>query len=299
MSDSLDLNLLPVFDALMQTGSVTGAAERLHLSAPATSRALTRLRRAMGDDIMVRAGRGMAPTPFALRSTNRIRRILEDIDHLAGEGQGSDPASWRRTFRVRINDALVPVLTPAVLAPVRTEAPGVSIRFVAEGTESAEALRDGTVDIDVGVGGPDAPDIHRQAICQDTYVAAVAKHSALGAARGLSVDDLCAHPHINASRHGRTHSPVDDALSALGRHRHVAATVPSLTAAATLALEPDLIVPMPKLLAQHLRARGLPLTWHDLPLDLPPIDIAQHWHRRLDADQPTTWLRHQIHQAMA
>src|SRR5438093_894630 len=73
MSEQLDLNLLRVFDALLQEGSVTGASERLHLSIPATSRALGRLRRAMGDPILVRAGRGMAPTPFALRTAPRVR----------------------------------------------------------------------------------------------------------------------------------------------------------------------------------------------------------------------------------
>ncbi|MGW5234174.1 hypothetical protein ACWEQU_18220 [Streptomyces nodosus] len=92
--------------------------------------------------------------------------------------------------------------------------------------------------------------------------------------------------------------PIDTALHALGRHRQVTATVPSMTAAAVLALEDVVLVSMPGLLATHLIARGLPLRQHPLPFDVPPIDIAIHWHQRLDADRPTRWLRTLIRSAV-
>lgn len=294
----MDLNLLRVFDALMQTGSVTAAAEDLHLSTPATSRALARLRRAMGDEIMVRAGRGLVPTPFAQQSAHTVRRLLEDAGQLAIDAQGDDPAHWRRTFTIRINDALVPVLAPTVLTRAGAAAPGVVIRLVAEEDESPEALRDGTIDLDVGVSGAGAPDIARQDLCQDHYVAAFAEHSPLAQSGQLTVDDLCSHPHISASRRGRARGPIDTALQELGRHRQVIATVPSMTAAAVLALEQDVIVPMPGLLAAHLISRGLPLSQRPLPVAVPVLDIAIHWHHRLDADRPTAWLRTLIRSAI-
>ncbi|MFD6141586.1 LysR family transcriptional regulator [Promicromonospora sp. NPDC060271] len=291
MADSLDLNLLRVFDALMQTGSVTGAAERLHLSVPATSRALSRLRRAMGDEIMVRAGRGMVPTPFAERAAHTVRRLLEEAGQLGLEGQGSDPASWRRTFTVRINDALVPVLAPTILARVREHAPGITVRFVAEGNESPDALRDGTIDLDIGVPDPGLPDLRTQPLFQDHYVAVFAASSRLARAGKLTVDDVCAVPHVTASRRGHTRGPIDTALREQGRSRQVVASVPSMTAAAILALEDDLIVPMPGLLAGHLIASGLPLRQSALPFDVPTVGIAVQWHQRLDTDRPTRWLR--------
>src|SRR4051812_50165912 len=114
MPEQLDLNLLRVFDALLQDGSVTAAAERLHLSIPATSRALGRLRRAMHDPILVRAGRGMGPTPFALRTAPRIRPLLDE----AAAPISADPeisiAERKRTFRIRSNDR--PAATPGTAA---------------------------------------------------------------------------------------------------------------------------------------------------------------------------------------
>jgi DNA-binding transcriptional LysR family regulator len=298
VSDDVDLNLLRVFDALMQTGSVTGAAEHLHLSPSATSRALTRLRRAMGDEIMVRAGQGLVATPFARSSAARIRRILEDVGQLAAAGQGMNPENWQRTFTVRINDALVPVLTPPILASTQAETPGVVVRFVGEDAESVDDLRDGTIDIDVGTGGPDSPDIRSRPILEDRYVAVVAVCSELGEVATITVDHLCRYPHISASRRGRARGPIDDELQRLNRTRRVAAVVPSLASAAILALERDVIVPMPALLANHLVDRGLPLRVHQLPLDVPPLHIAQRWHRRLDTDQPTIWLLQRIHDSI-
>jgi len=294
MADSLDLNLLRVFDALMQTGSVTGAAEQLHLSPPATSRALSRLRRAMGDEIMVRAGRGLVPTPFAQRARHTVRRLLEEASQLGRDGQGTDPSGWRRIFSVRINDALVPVLAPSILACAREQATGITIRFVAEGTESPDALRDGTIDLDIGVADPILPDLHMQRLFKDDYVAVFAATSTLAKSPNLTIDQLCSMPHLTASRRGRMHGPIDTALQQWGYRRQVIASAPSMTAAAILALEDDLIVPMPSLLAGHLIAKGLPLCQRAMPFELPALDIAMQWHQRLAMDRPTQWLRNLI-----
>lgn len=298
MADSLDLNLLRLFDALMQTGSVTGAAERLHLSTPATSRALGRLRKAMGDEIMVRAGRGLVPTPFAQRAAHTVRRLVEDAGRLGLDGQGDDSAEWHRTFSIRINDALVPVLAPTIMDRVREHAPGITVRFLAEGNESPDALRDGTIDLDIGVADPVLSDLHTAPLFTDHYVAVFAARSPLARAGALTVDDVCAYPHVAASRRGRTRGPIDRALRERGRSRHVVATVPSMTAAAILAVEDDVIVPMLSVLADHLIARGLPLRQSILPFDLPRLDIVVQWHQRLDRDRPTRWLRHLIEAAV-
>ena len=140
MSDNLDLNLLRVFDALMDTGSVSGAAARLHLSVPATSRALGRLRREMNDPIMVRAGRGRVPTPFALRSAGRVRALLEGAAELLTHTSEGEPQTWRRSFTVRINEGVAPLLAPRLISRIANEAPGV--RLVLEADDDVVGVPD-------------------------------------------------------------------------------------------------------------------------------------------------------------
>lgn len=287
----LDLNLLRVFDALMETGSVSGAAERLHLSVPAASRALGRLRRTMGDPVMVRAGRGLVPTPFALRSSVRVRALIEAADGLLTDSADDSPSTWRRTFAIRINDGLTPVLAPRLISRVAHEAPSVAFRFVSQSSKDPEALRDGSVDLDIGVADSVAPDVHVQNLLVDHFVALVALDSRLGRVRRLTVDHLCEYPHISASRRGLDRGPLDDALAELGRTRRVIATVPTYAVATLLALEEDVIALVPRVLARHLIERRVPLRSLEVPLTLPDVRIDLRWHRRLDGDRQTEWLR--------
>lgn len=298
MAEDLDLNLLRVFDALMDTGSVTEAATRLHLSAPATSRALGRLRRAMNDPLLVRAGRSLAPTPFALRSAARVKSLLQTAAELRADPAVGEPRSWRRTFSVRINDGLAPVVTSRLTHRIAAEAPGVRLRFTAQDYKEPDLLRDGSLDLDVGVLGPPSPDVLCRRLFSDHFVAVVAADSDLGRVARLTVEDLCAHPHISASRRGLARGPLDDALEAQGRSRHVTAVVPSYAVAALIALEGDVICLLPRVLARHLVDRQVPLRYHEVPLDLPTADIEARWHRRVDNDPASRWLRDHLQRAM-
>jgi DNA-binding transcriptional LysR family regulator len=297
MADDLDLNLLRVFDALMDTSSVSEAAVRLHLSAPATSRALGRLRRAMNDPILVRAGQGLVPTPFAQRSAPRVRALLGAAAELQAGAAGPDPRSWRRTFSIRLNDSLIPVLAPRLTRRVSGDAPEVRLRFVPQDSKEPDLLRDGTLDLDIGIVGIQPPDIHTSMLLTDHFVAVVAADSELGRAAELTVDDLCARPHISASRRGFARGPLDDVLERIGRSRHVVAVVPSYTLGALTVLEGDAICLLPRLTAAHLAERGIPLKFHEVPLDLPTVDVELRWHRRLHNDPASQWLRRCVHDA--
>ena len=298
MAEELDLNLLRVFDALMDTGSVAKAAERLHLSAPATSRALSRLRRAMNDPILVRAGRGLVPTPFAQHSAATVKTLLDAADNLQADPTKSDPRSWRRTFSIRLNDALVPVIAPRLTRRIAGEAPGVRLRFVGQDSKEADPLRDGSLDLDIAVDDPPPPDIHTSTLFTDHFVAVVAADSEMGRAPHLTLDDLCRHPHVSASRRGLARGPFDDALEQTGRSRHVAAVVPSYAVGALMALEPDVICLVPSVTAAHLIDRGVPLRRHEVPVDLPTADVDLRWHRRVDDDPASRWLRDHIRDAI-
>jgi DNA-binding transcriptional LysR family regulator len=295
MSDQLDLNLLRVFDALLRDGSVTAAAERLHLSIPATSRALGRLRRAMGDPILVRAGRGMAPTPFALRTAPRVRSLLEEAASLVTAD--FSVAGLERTFTIRINDGVAATLAAAAVEATAAAAPGVTLRFVAEGSESPEALRDGSVDLDIGAGEPPAPDIRTAVLYRERLVGIVRADSPLGRGRKPTPAQLCRHPHVAASRRGRARGPLDDALAALGLQRHIAAVVPTSAVATLLVASSGHVGLVPQRLAeQHGPALGL--RWFPIPVELPEIDVRLLWHARLDADPAQRWLRDTLRESL-
>jgi DNA-binding transcriptional LysR family regulator len=289
----LDLNLLTVFDALLSEGSVTDAAVRLRLSVPATSRALGRLRRALDDPVLVRAGRGLVPTPFALRAAPRVRAVLEAARGVFTEERDLDLATLDRTFTIRINEGTAATLAPRLVGLVGAQAPHVTVRLLGEGTEDVEALRDGTVDLDVGVPSP-AVDVREELLYEEPLVAVVA------AARTppTTLAQLCALPHVSASRRGRGRGPLDDALAEHGLTRRVAAVAGSFVVAALMAADSNLVALVPRRLAER-HGPGLGVRVVDLPLDLPPVRIVQQWHARLDADPAQRWLRATVGEAAA
>ncbi|MEU6153457.1 LysR family transcriptional regulator [Actinosynnema sp. NPDC047251] len=296
MPEQLDLNLLRVFDALLREGGVTAASERLHLSIPATSRALGRLRRAMGDPILVRAGRGMAPTPFALRVAPRVRSLLDEAAALVSADREVSVADLDRTFTIRINDGVAATLATAAVKATAAVAPGVVLRFVAEGSESTEALRDGSVDLDIGVGDVVAPDLRAADLYRERMVGVVRADSPLGRHRRPTLAQLCRHPHVSASRRGRARGPLDDVLGQAGLHRRVAAVVPTFAVAVLLVASSDYVGLVPERLAAELGPR-LGLHRFPVPADLPALDVRLFWHARLDADPAQRWLRDTLRHA--
>lgn len=289
-ADQLDLNLLRVFDALLEGSSVSKAADHLHLSIPATSRALGRLRLALNDPILVRAGRGMVATPFAERTAARVKALLDDADRLRLDTV-EDPAAWHRTFSIRINDALSPVLAPRLARLVAGQAPHVQLRFVAQESKKVDALRNGTLDLDVGVADPAPPDILTSVLFTDIFVAVVSAGSDLGRKPSLNLDDLCSVPHVSASRRGLDRGPLDMVLEQTGRSRRVVAVVPTYAVGALMALEDDMLCLIPSRLASHLQERGVPLRAHQVPVALPVATVEQRWHQRADKDPASRWLR--------
>lgn len=293
----MDLNLLRVFDAVMDTGSVSEAAARLHLSVPATSRALGRLRRAMGDPILVRAGRGLTPTPFAQRTAGRVKQLLENAADLLDDSADDCPERWRRTFTVRVNDGLAPVLVPRLLTRMAIDTPLMGMRVLTDDSDHTDELCCGTIDLDIGVSAEPAPDVRVQPLYADGSCAVVASSSTLGRAANLTPDRLCAYPHVTTAR-GRADRLLTEALREAGRARRVIAEVPSYAISVLLALEDDVIAIVPRLLATHLRDQGLAIRVHDVPLALPELTVELRWHQRLDTDPPTQWLRQAIANAL-
>ncbi|WP_406110108.1 LysR family transcriptional regulator [Kitasatospora purpeofusca] len=285
----LDLNLLTALDALLEEGSVAGAAARLHVTAPAMSRSLGRIRKATGDQILVRTGRSMVPTTRALAMRAQVHTLVQQAQQLLSAQQELELASLERVFTVRWHDTLTTACGSALFAAVRRQAPGVRLRLSAEpGTDDTE-LRRGEVDLESGSGTPSLPDIRHHLVGTDRLTVAVRPGHPLTEGP-LTVERYAAAEHLTVSRRGSLRSPIDDALAHRGLERHVAAAGPTAAFALQLALDSDLVVTLPDAVTRTAREH-LGLVTLPLPLPLPEVPLYLLWHQRYDDDRAHTWLR--------
>ncbi|MCD9143231.1 LysR family transcriptional regulator [Streptomyces albireticuli] len=292
----LDLNLLIALDALLAEESVTAAADRLGLSGPAMSRTLGRIRQALGDPVLVRAGRHMVPTPRALALRPRVRRVLDDARGLFTAEAEADPATLTRTFTLSAHDSSILAFGAALLGRARDEAPGVTLRFLAEGPGGPAPLRDGVIDLEVGVIDRQEPEIRVETLFQDRMVGvARAGHPLLTGT--VTPRRYAAAGHLVDSRRGRLSGPVDEALAAHGLRRRVVGSVPTFAAALHVLGATDAVGCAPgRLGAPAVAALGL--RTFEIPVDLPPLTVAMAWHPRHDADSGHRWLRGLVRDAV-
>lgn len=289
MHSRMDLNLLVALDVLLDEESVGGAAARLHLSEPAMSRTLGRIRKATGDPILVRAGRSMVPTPRALAMRTEVRALVEQAHALLGPVERPDPATLRRTFSVLVNDGIITAIGAPLFARVRAEAPGVTLRFLPEQRTDTPVLREGAADLIVGSAWNLEPEARSEQLVRDSFVGVVRPGHPLTRGR-VTARRFAEAEHLVSSRRGRTSGPVDDALAALGLRRRVVGTVPSYASSLYLLLESDTVGMAAELMSTGI-IRALGLRTFPIPLDLPPLSIVQVWHPRHDADGAHAWLR--------
>lgn len=284
----LDLNLLVALDALLQEGSVGGAADRLGLSQPAMSRTLGRIRQVTGDQILVRSGRSMVPTPYADAVRGQVRVLIEQAQGLLNPTHGVEPATLDRTFTLRCHDAVIDAAGPAIVAAVRDEAPGVRLRFLGETATDTDDLRAGRVDLEIaGEIEPPQPDLRSQIIGRGMPIVALRADHPIGT---LTLKEYAAAEHVTVSRRGHLRDRLDDLLQARGFTRRVVASVPTTAAALRLVAASDLLVAVPTALADDALA-GWGLRTLPMPLELEPVTLAMSWHRRYDDDGAHTWLR--------
>jgi len=290
-----DLNLLLALDALLREGSVAKAAERMHLSASAMSRTLGRLRDALGDPILVRAGQAMVLTPRAMALRDQVGRLIDELQQVLDAGTQFDVQALERTFTIRANEGFINAFTANLVQMLLAAAPKLCIRFAPKSNKDVNALRDGSIDLDIGVLGESGPEVRVQMLFRDRFIGVVrAGHSLTAGA--VTAERYAACRHISVSRRGLHSGPIDVALQPLGLSRQVVAIVPGFPAALALARESDLVASVPE--RQTLAARG-GMHGFALPVPTPTVVVSQMWHPRVDADPAHRWLRSSIKQAFA
>ena len=296
---TLDLNLLVALDTLLAEGSVTGAARRLGLSSSAMSRTLTRLRATTGDPLLVRAGRGLVPTPRASALRDRVHELTRDvhailrpqIDHL-------DLVSLDLTFTIRASEAFLEFLAAPVTTAITGAAPRVRLRFAPKPDKNATPLREGLIDLEIGVLGTTAPEIRTRFLLRDTMVGVARTGHPVLAGPGVTPERYAGCRHVAASRTGDVVEPVDVALKKLGLQRTISVVVPGHPDAMRIARQSDFLAVVPRsCLGNSLtgrRAGMVGLESFELPVPTPGFRISAMWHPRLDADPAQRWLRETI-----
>lgn len=298
---TLDLNLLRVFDQVMTERNLTRAARNLNMTQPAVSNALTRLREALGDPLVARAGYGVEPTPRAQALWPAISEALRQLESAITPGEFI-ASQATNSFQLAMADATAAELVPGLVEIIERDAPGVSIRVVPLTTRDPRRLVDeGQVDLAIGffpavlaaltaeaqAGGKAAFD--HQRLYAGQYVCVMRRDHPL--TRGpLTLKRYCAAHHLLVSFSGRSYGFIDEALASLGQTRRVVLTVNQFFTAGRVVATSDLLTVLPR----HFigtTGRAHELVQRDLPFDVPPVHVDALWHRRQGLRSDHAWLR--------
>jgi DNA-binding transcriptional LysR family regulator len=281
---------------LLAEGSVARAAQRLRLSPSAMSRALARLRETTGDPLLVRAGRGLVPTPRALELRGRVHHLVQDAESVLRPVDALNLRAIVRTFTLRTSEGFVETFGPGLLLRVGEDAPGVRLRFVQKTDRESTSLRDGTVDLETGViGDATGPEVRAQALFRDRFIGVVRIGHPL-CAGAMTPARYAAARHVVVSRSGLGKGPVDEAMKPLGLEREIGTTVGGFSTALALARVSDLIASVPERHTAGLRAG---LHSFPLPFPAPEFTVSMLWHPRMDGDLAHRWLRARVREACA
>lgn len=283
-----DLNLLFTLNAVLSEGSVVRASRRLRLSPSAMSRALARVREATGDPLLVRAGRGLVPTPRALELREQVERLVDEAGAVLRPVTAPDLRGVTRAFTIRTSEGFVETFGPALIARAAQQAPGVRLDFVAKQTRDGAALREGTVDLETGVVDEDTrPELRQAPLFTDRLVGVVRRGHPLAAAK-VTPRRYAASGHIGISRRTVDSGNIEAALGSMGLTRAIATSVSGFSTAVAVARGSDLVATVPE---RHTAALRIGMRTFDLPFDVPGFTVSMMWHPRMHADAIHLWLR--------
>lgn len=290
----LDLNLLVVLEAIHAEGNLTRAARRLHLSQPALSHALARLREALDDPLFVRKGNRMVPSARTLRLMGPLHEALGLITESIQEGARFDAGSSRQEFKLGLRDVFEATALPGLLMQLATAAPAVRIASVrAERRELETDLIDGRLDVALDVLLPLSSDIRREPVSHDRFIVVARKnHPALKRGKITLADYLTAQ-HLLVSSRRRGHGFEDQELARLGHERHIVMRCQHYFAACLITASTDLLLTMPAHYAQLANA-SINNVLVEMPVTLPTLDVYLYWHESRDNDPANRWLRESI-----
>jgi DNA-binding transcriptional LysR family regulator len=292
---TIDLNLIVAFEALMEERNVTRAARRVGLSQPAMSNALSRLRRTFDDPLLVRTPGGMTPTPVAQALIDAVHKALTHLRGALEEKPAFNAAASDRTFRVLTSDYAEVVLLAPLIGKLRQQAGGISIRVYRPANVFQPPTRTALSDsFDLAIGFfPDAlsldPGVRSELLFEEDNVC-IASSSHPTIKSRLSIRQYASARH--AAVFYKTEGPgvIDTVLAQKGLVRELAVLAPHFASVPFLVAESDLIATLPRRLARRF-SRALKLQMLPIPFTLPPFRLTMLWHERVDSDPAHAWFR--------
>jgi len=298
--NALDLNLVRVLDALLREKSVTRAGEQIGLSQPAVSAALNRLRHALNDQLFVRRGNDMVPTPRAESLAGPVRAALREIERAFQPARDFDPAKLERTFTFMGADFFSMLLMPSLAARIATGAPGVALRFLdsARGDVS-RLLQDDEIDaalerpLEVSGWVSSTPLFHSPFAIIAARDNAAIRLSGIAQGEQLPMELFCELPHVLRSIDGSMSGATDQALAELGLKRRVSLALPHFQAVALAVAQGNHLAAVPRQFARWA-AKSLPIATYEAPLSISVPEVRMYWHARHDEEPPHRWIRERI-----
>lgn len=288
---AVDMNLLVALEALLDEQHVTRAAQRLGLSQPATSNALSRLRALFDDPLLVRVGSSMRRTPRADDLRPRVQAVLSGARELLVARTDFVPRAATGTITIAISDYVGLVLVPHLVALVAEAAPQLTLRFVAHSNVlDTTALADGTPRVSLGFFFDSSPSLRAQTLFSERFACLVRPGDLPGR---LTRRRYLALSHVLVSQRGATEGYIDRALAEAGDTREIRTVLPHFLAAGAVVAASGGVVTLPARVAA-LTAQRLELELHDLPLPHPSWPLVMVWHERFDLHDESAWLRAQI-----
>lgn len=300
-----DLNLLRVLDALLREGSTVKAGQRIGLSQPAVSAALSRLRHALKDPLFVRHGQSLQPTDYAKSLEAPLRNLLDQLASLLAGPAALDPSQSTDSFKLSGSDFFAEMLMPKLAATLAKRAPAMRVQMIDLVPENyVGTLERYEVDLAL-IPKAEFPDwIDFEPVFWSRFVAVARKDNPLlrkaKVKRGqvIPLDLFCTMGHVLFSPEGRTRSIGDAALTAIGRSRRVVMTLPVFSGVCSAVAQSDHLALLPRQLADAVSAR-LGLAVYEPPMTVPPAQICMIWHKRATASPPHRWLRGCITEILA
>ncbi|WP_312232096.1 LysR family transcriptional regulator [Pseudomonas sp.] len=285
----LDLNLLLVLHQLLLDRQVSVAAEHLGLTQPAMSNALKRLRSALQDDLFVRTGRGMQPTPYAQSLAEPVAQAIALLRQALVRTAAFDPASSKRPFTLAMTDIGEIWFMPRLIETLLQRAPGISVSTVRSDAQLSDDLASGAIDLAVGLQPNLQSGFYQRRLFVHRYVVLCRRDHQL-VQQPMSIEAFCSHGHVHVAAASTGHGEVEQYLRRAGVRRDIRLQVPHFVAVGHILQRSDLVATVPERFADTcLVPFGLAAL--PLPVPLPEIAINLFWHARFHKEPANQWFR--------